>query len=237
MSIVWTLTAAFLYAEAFVIVLLLLPIISSTRWNNIFKSRLIANFSAYGSFYFRGCICLLTLMICEAARSVWSQNNAYQKLKDNPQDFRAETESVFLMRLFRAQRNLYISGFSLFLWFVLYRLIKLVTEHARLTATSEASLAQAKSATEAASKLLSQGKSDKNESSDKTVSLKAEVEKLKKRLEAEEEERKRIETDRDMVKKQAAQMSKEYDRVSAECQALQKKLAIATGAGDDKKSD
>ncbi|VDN11533.1 unnamed protein product [Dibothriocephalus latus] len=34
-------------------------------------------------------------------------------------------------------------------------------------------------------------------------------------------ERKRIETDRDMVKKQADQMSKEYDRVSAECQALQ----------------
>ncbi|VDL89404.1 unnamed protein product [Schistocephalus solidus] len=250
MSIVWTLVATFLYAEGAVIILLLLPLISSTRWNSLFKSRLIATFSAYGSFYFRGCICLLTLMICEAARSVWTQNNAYQKLKDNPQDFRAETESVFLMRLFRAQRNLYISGFSLFLWFavfwinpciqfclkftsnqlirlvpplcsVLYRLVQLITEHARLIATSEASLAQAKSASEAASKFLSQDKSAKGESSDKEVALKAEVEKLKKRLEAEEEERKRIETDRDMVKKQADQMSKEYDRVSAECQALQ----------------
>ncbi|VDN10622.1 unnamed protein product [Dibothriocephalus latus] len=187
MSIMWTLTAGFLYTEGFIITLLLLPLISSTRWNSLFKSSIMSAFASYGSFYFRGCICLLTIMIGEAARSVWNQSNAYQKLKDNPQDFRPETESVFLMRLFRAQRNLYISGFALFLWFVLYRLIGLISQHARLIATSEASLAQAKSASEAASKFLSQDKSAKEESSDKAVGLKAEVEKLRKRLEAEEE--------------------------------------------------
>ncbi|VDM19040.1 unnamed protein product [Hydatigera taeniaeformis] len=63
MSLLWTITATFLYTEAAVITLLLMPFISSKM------------------------------------------------------QVREQNRSVYLMKLFRAQRNLYISGFCLFLWF------------------------------------------------------------------------------------------------------------------------
>lgn len=78
------------------------------------------------------------------------------------------------MRLFRAQRNFYISGFSLFLSLVIRRLVILISTQANLQAQSEASMRQAQSATTAAKSLLAQkGEVDQNESNeahDKEVS-------------------------------------------------------------------
>lgn len=64
------------------------------------------------------------------------------------------------MRLFRAQRNFYISGFSIFLVLVIRRLVTLLSAQATLLAQSEASMRQAQSATTAARSLLSQQKND-----------------------------------------------------------------------------
>lgn len=72
------------------------------------------------------------------------------------------------MRLFRAQRNFYISGFSIFLVLVIRRLVTLISSQAQLLAQSEASMRQAQSATTAARSLLSQQKTD----DDKSVDLK-----------------------------------------------------------------
>lgn len=66
------------------------------------------------------------------------------------------------MRLFRAQRNFYISGFSIFLTLVIRRLVTLISSQAQLLAQSEASMRQAQSATTAARSLLSQQKDDKS---------------------------------------------------------------------------
>lgn len=66
------------------------------------------------------------------------------------------------MRLFRAQRNFYISGFSIFLTLVIRRLVILISSQAQLLAQSEASMRQAQSATTAARTLLSQQKDDKS---------------------------------------------------------------------------
>ena len=60
------------------------------------------------------------------------------------------------MRMFRAQRNFYISGFTLFLYFVIRRLIILIIKEAELQVHLEASLKQAKSASNAARSLLEQ---------------------------------------------------------------------------------
>lgn len=65
------------------------------------------------------------------------------------------------MRLFRAQRNFYISGFAIFLTLVIKRLVSLITAQAQLLAQSEASLKQAQSATTAARSLMSQQTDDK----------------------------------------------------------------------------
>lgn len=77
------------------------------------------------------------------------------------------------MRLFRAQRNLYITGFSIFLILVIRRLVMLISTQATLLAQSEASLRQASTA---ARSLLSQRKAKENE--DEASDEKAEAQKL-----------------------------------------------------------
>lgn len=106
---------------------------------------------------------------------------------------RAEVAMQHSMRLFRAQRNFYISGFSIFLTLVIRRLVILISEQASLLAQSEASMSQAKSATTAARTLLAQQKDNeikeaakKNEANDESgvdvngaaAKEKAETEKL-----------------------------------------------------------
>lgn len=87
------------------------------------------------------------------------------------------------MRLFRAQRNFYISGFSIFLILVIRRLVILISQQAVLLAQSEASLRQAQSASSAARTLLNQQKDKETESDGKSAAAgdapnKAETEKL-----------------------------------------------------------
>lgn len=67
------------------------------------------------------------------------------------------------MRLFRAQRNFYISGFSIFLTLVIRRLVILISAQAHLLAQSEASMRQAQSATSAARSLLTQQKGNESD--------------------------------------------------------------------------
>lgn len=74
------------------------------------------------------------------------------------------------MRLFRAQRNFYISGFSIFLTLVIRRLVTLISAQACLLAQSEASLKQAKSASDAARNLMKQStETGKEAKEDKTL--------------------------------------------------------------------
>ena len=54
MSLQWTLVAGVLYAEIGLVLLLLLPFISPTRWNAVFKSRIVMALSTFSTIYFRG---------------------------------------------------------------------------------------------------------------------------------------------------------------------------------------
>merc|ERR1739844_889284 len=65
------------------------------------------------------------------------------------------------MRLFRAQRNFYISGFALFLCLVIKRIVSLITENAGLDIEKEAAMKQAQSASRAAETLMGES-GDKN---------------------------------------------------------------------------
>lgn len=66
----------------------------------------------------------------------------------------AESDATHHMRLFRAQRNLYISGFALLLWLVIQRIMTLLGRAAQLEAASEAAMRQAESATKTARTLM-----------------------------------------------------------------------------------
>lgn len=140
------------------------------------------------------------------------------------------------MRLFRAQRNFYISGFALFLSLVIRRLVILISAQATLIAQSEASMKQAQSATTAARSLLQKSgesaQNDSNEVHDKAVTeLKTQLKDLQaKNLELESEltrERK----DKAAVKSQADSLAKEYDRLNEEHSKM------ITAEGNNKKSD
>uniref|UniRef100_A0A0X3NIP1 Endoplasmic reticulum transmembrane protein n=1 Tax=Schistocephalus solidus TaxID=70667 RepID=A0A0X3NIP1_SCHSO len=138
MKLVWTLAAGFLYCEVFSVVFLLLPFISVKRWNAVFNSRAVRIVSSNASFYFNACIVLLTALFFESIRKIWTHSAALSELKRHPEDFNTETETIFLKRMFKAQRNLYISALSLFLCFVIHRLTKLIADQASMLADQQA---------------------------------------------------------------------------------------------------
>lgn len=139
------------------------------------------------------------------------------------------------MRLFRAQRNFYISGFALFLSLVIRRLVTLISSQAGLLAQSEAAMKQAVSATTAAKSLLAQrgsgeiAQNDSNEAHDKQITeLKGQIKELEEELSLERK-------DKLAMKEQAKNLSVEYDRLAEEHSKLQKKITVS--GGDESKKD
>lgn len=130
------------------------------------------------------------------------------------------------MRLFRAQRNFYISGFSIFLSLVIRRLIILITQQASLIANSEASMKQAQSATLAARTLLADKKTDGGGDAKVTDEEKA---KLLDRINELETELKKEVKDKEALKSQAESLNREYDRLTGEFSKLQNKVEKAGG--------
>lgn len=131
------------------------------------------------------------------------------------------------MRLFRAQRNFYISGFAIFLSLVIRRLIILITQQASLIANSEASMRQAKSASDTARNLMTQTDPKKTDGETKADDGR---DALIKRLEAELNREKK---DKEALKSQAESLNREYDRLAEEFSKLQNKSLKAGGDKSD----
>ncbi|XP_018325264.1 B-cell receptor-associated protein 31 isoform X2 [Agrilus planipennis] len=228
MSLQWTLIAGFLYLEIVIVLLLVLPIASPRRWNTFFKSRFLQGIQQQAGIYFVVLLAVLVLFLLDAIREMRKYSSP--EVTDH-QHLDAEMQGN--MRLFRAQRNFYISGFALFLCLVIRRLVTLISQQASLLAQSEAAMRQAQSASTAAKTLLAQtGASNDNESNeaqDKEVST------LRKKITELEDKLKSESKDKHAVKEQAENITKEYDRLLEEHSKLQKKL-LASG-DSDKKAD
>lgn len=231
MSLQWTLIAGFLYAEVAIVLLLVLPIVSPKRWQKIFRSRFLASLRDQGSIYFLMLLGILVLFLLDAIREM----NKYSG-QSTSEHAHLDAEMQGNMRLFRAQRNFFISGFSLFLSLVIRRLTILISEQATLLAQNEAALRQAQSATTTAKSLLSQGtgesaQNDTNEAHDKVVTeLKNQIKQLQAKNEDLEQELTREKKDKLALKSQAESLAQEYDRLNDEHSKLSK-------ADGDKKSD
>lgn len=70
MSIQWTLIAGFLYVEIAVVLLLVLPVASPTRWQKLFKSRFLQSLSNQASVYFLILLGVLVLFLLDAVREM-----------------------------------------------------------------------------------------------------------------------------------------------------------------------
>jgi len=228
MSLVWTIIATFLYVEIAVVLLLVLPIASPTRWNRFFKSQFLAMIGRQAHIYFVLLLGVLVLFLLEAIREMRKYSTT-----DGSSDVHLNVEMQHSMRLFRAQRNFYISGFSIFLTLVIRRLVTLISTQATLLAQSEANLRQAQSATTAAKSLLSQQKgTDERSEADKTDEKKL-IDDLKKKVSDLSKEVERERKDKEAMKSQAASLGKEYDRLTEAYSKLERKVTVS-GAGSDK---
>lgn len=70
MSLQWTLIAGFLYIEVAIVLLLVLPIASPTRWQKLFKSRFLQSISNQASIYFVILLGILVLFLLDAIREM-----------------------------------------------------------------------------------------------------------------------------------------------------------------------
>lgn len=243
MSLQWTFIASFLYVEIFLVIILLLPFISPSRWQKVFRSRIISTVSAYSNIYFNVLIAVLLLFFVDSVREVnkYSGPTSEVDLKHNP-----DSENLAHMKLFRAQRNFYITGFALFLWFILRRLVNLIAEQARVIADRDASHKQAETATNMAKSLLddqdnklNQKKESQKSSNDKDgsasdneeKSLAQKLDNTKEELIKTKDELKRAKLDLESMRKQAEATNKEYDRLLKEHAKLQESVA---GEGNKK---
>ncbi|XP_033370093.1 tRNA-dihydrouridine(20a/20b) synthase [NAD(P)+]-like isoform X2 [Parus major] len=241
MTFQWTAVAAFLYGEIAVILVLCLPFISPLRWQKIFMFPLWSKMAVFWNKMFLTIIVLLIVLFLDAVREVRKYSSVH--VNEKAANVNSSAFDHIQMKLFRSQRNLYLSGFSLFLWLVLRRTVTLLTQLAKEMASHAALETQVNDATEAAKKYMAEnerlqealsGKGDgkKKESTDATEEkLKEEVEHLKAELQKTSSAFHKAKTEVATVKKQSEGLRREYDHLMKEFEQLQQSLNKA----EDKK--
>ncbi|XP_046341137.1 B-cell receptor-associated protein 31-like [Haliotis rufescens] len=240
MSLQWTFIAACLYIEIAVIVLLLLPFISPPRWQKVFRSRLLKSMAAYGHIYFNVFIGILVLLFLDSVREVRKYAGPTEEvdLKHNP-----EAQMMAQMKLFRSQRNFYIAGFALFLFFIIRRLVVLISTDARLMAECEASRKQAEGATDAARRLMEDKENKVNKTKeeagagDNVGAAKGAAQKLDEvetELKKTKDDLHKAQLNLESMKKQAEATNTEYDRLLKEHSKLQEKFEAIESTGGKK---
>lgn len=218
MSLIWGIIAGFLYFEIVIVLLLVLPLASATKWTRLFRSRFFNMLRNQAQIYFYLLLAILVIFLLEAIREMRKYSHT-----DPAAEAHLNVGMQHSMRLFRAQRNFYISGFAIFLVLVIRRLVILIVEQATLLAQAEASMRQAESASTAARTLMNQ--KDGDAGSGETADLKKKVAELEKSL---AKERK----DKEAMKSQSESLNKEYDRLTEEFSKLQRKVTISGGKDD-----
>ena len=146
MSFQWSLIAAFLFAEIVLVIFLLLPFKSAQKWQKLLNYRFSNDGLTYWiHIYFYVLLDLVFLCLLDAIRQMWKFDREEVVSSKNPslphQNLDQELRNH--MVLFRAQRNFYITGFSLFFAFVIRRLMTLLVTISTLEATNEANMRQA----------------------------------------------------------------------------------------------
>uniref|UniRef100_A0A8C0HI17 Endoplasmic reticulum transmembrane protein n=1 Tax=Chelonoidis abingdonii TaxID=106734 RepID=A0A8C0HI17_CHEAB len=183
------------------------------RWQKIFMIPLWNKIANYWNKAFLTIIVLLIVLFLDAIREVKKYSTAHGTEKAaniNPNAY-----DHIQMKLFRSQRNLYISGFSLFLWLVLRRTVTLITQLAKEMGIQVAMEIQVANTNEAARKYMEEN------------------EKFKYRFPATDGEIEIQEATNEVtaVKKQSEGLKREYDRLMKEHERLQ------VGGCEDKSSE
>ncbi|XP_043944486.1 B-cell receptor-associated protein 29 [Protopterus annectens] len=233
MTLQWTAVASFLYTEIAVILLLCIPFISAQRWQKIFNFQFWGKIATYWNRAFLAIIVILVVLFLDAVREV-RKYSAVHTVNTDSKQFPNAYDHVH-MKLFRAQRNLYISGFSLFLWLALRRLITLITQLASADGNSDALKCQAESSSDAAKKCMEENEAikramNRGKSDDQRIlcnenaELHKHIQKLQDEIKKNAEALRKSQSEVHAVKKQSDGLSREYDRLIQEHADLQKRV-------------
>lgn len=130
MSLQWTLVAGFLFAEIVIVLLLSFPIISPSKFHKVFKSKVLKAILAQLQKYFGFILFALVLFLCDSIRELRKYSEISAEERDKYTNL--DSEMLIQLRLFRAQRNFYVCGFTLVLSVVIRRFITLIEEQAAL---------------------------------------------------------------------------------------------------------
>ncbi|KAK2490902.1 hypothetical protein MC885_019644, partial [Smutsia gigantea] len=122
------------------------------RWQKIFSFTVWGKIATFWNKAFLTIIVLLIVLFLDAVREVrkYSSTPAIERSSTS----RPAAYEHIQMKLFRSQRNLYISGFSLFFWLVLRRLLSLITQLAKELSIKGVLKTQAENTNEAAKKFM-----------------------------------------------------------------------------------
>ncbi|NXF85109.1 BAP29 protein, partial [Eubucco bourcierii] len=199
------------------------------RWQKIFTIPLWSKIAVFWNKMFLTIIVLLIVLFLDAIREVRKYSAAHAI--ERAVNVNSSAFDHIQMKLFRSQRNLYLSGFSLFLWLVLRRTITLLTQLAKGMASHAALETQVDDATEAAKKYMAENErlqealnekgSGKKSSEAADEKLKKEVEHLKAELLKTSNALDKAKSEVTAVKKQSEGLKKEYDNLMKEYKQLQ----------------
>jgi len=194
-----------MYCELALTLILLLPIISAKRWHSFFKSRFLASLVSLSGIYFKIFLAILIVCFLDAIREMNKYGTEVSGHGHTGEHTHLDVNMQQHMRLFRSQRNFYISGFALVLCVVLHRLTSLISTLAMSQAETEAALKQAQSASDVAQQLMDGA--TPGAGNDRVKEL--------------EEENRKLRAEHEAALSQAKSVSQEYDRVLKECEKLQ----------------
>ncbi|NWU95549.1 BAP29 protein, partial [Upupa epops] len=200
------------------------------RWQKIFMFPLWSKMAVFWNKMFLTIIVLLIVLFLDAVREVRKYSSIH--VNEGAANVNANAFDHIQMKLFRSQRNLYLSGFSLFLWLVLRRTITLLTQLAKGMTSNAALETQVNDATEAAKKYMAEnerlqealnekGTGKNKEAVEATEKLKKEVEHLKAELQKTSSALHKANMEVTTVKKHSEDLKKEYDNLMKEYERLQ----------------
>ncbi|XP_023939395.1 B-cell receptor-associated protein 31-like [Bicyclus anynana] len=121
MSLQWNFIAGYLYFEMGLIILMVLPIFSPRTWFRLYRSRFIEAFHSKAAIYFYGWSGILCLFLFDSIREMRKYSHS-----TDAGHVHLSSEMKGNVKLFRAQRNFYITGFAIFLVFVIRKMAQLI---------------------------------------------------------------------------------------------------------------
>ncbi|KAI6651631.1 hypothetical protein LOD99_4882 [Oopsacas minuta] len=224
MSIQWTLTAGFLYCEVIIVIILTLPILSARTWYWIFKMRVFYLFDSWRNFTFGSLFVYLSIMCVDSVLSMFRAMDE----KGSSVSTVPGSEAMINSKLFRAQRNLYISGFAILLALVIRHYILLLSTQAQLQKNLSTLQKQAQNA--------ARFQAQQQQAPDNTE----EVDRLKDIIRQREKELEELNIKLDQknlelqaMKRQAEGVSREFERVADQAQSMQRALDSVSNKKDD----